>query len=197
MQDLMIDFETLGQDADTMVISLGACFFDLETKQLGPTFYMAFDISDQQKAGRTFTPDTLKWWMGQSDGAKKVFHEQAKPTKQVLQLFSQWVLGQNTISKIRPWGNGATFDISIIEHLFKQFDVKCPWLYYNVMDLRTFRRFIANNAKVDKSKGTNHNALDDAKNQAQFAIDHYAFFKEMIESFRAIAAQNQVDGLST
>ena len=192
-KDLMIDFETLGTGPDTIVISLGACFFDLETGLIGPTFYMAFDIADQQAAGRVFTPDTLKWWMGQSGAAKKVFNEKAKPTLEVLQTFAAWVQGQGTVSKITPWGNGATFDISIIESLFKQFNVKCPWLYYNVMDMRTFRRFVAGNAKVDKAEGTNHNALDDSLNQAKFCIDHYKFFKEMIQTYKDLAKGAESD----
>lgn len=187
MMDLMIDFETLGQDPDTMVISLGACFFDENTGATGPTFYMAFDIADQQKLGRNFTPDTLKWWMSQSGAAKKVFHEKAQPTKVVLETFSTWVLKNCSISKVRPWGNGSSFDISIAESLFRDFGVKCPWLYYNVMDLRTFKRYVAGNAKVDKSEGVNHNALDDAKNQALFVIKHYKFFKEMVAAFQNLA----------
>lgn len=185
-KDIMLDFETLGNGPDTIVISLGACVFDLETGLIGSTFYMAFDIADQQKVGRTFTPDTLKWWFSQSGAAKKVFHEKAKPTLEVLQTFAAWVGAQASISKVTPWGNGATFDISIIESLFKQFNIKCPWLYYNVMDLRTFRRFIAGNTKIEK-EGTNHNALDDSISQAKFCIEHYKFFKEMIETFKSLA----------
>lgn len=191
MNDLMIDFETLGQDPDTCVISLGACFFDEVSGQIGPTFYMAFDIDGQLKKGRSITADTLKWWMGQSGGAKKVFNEKAKSAEEVLQTFAKWVGANNSISKIKPWGNGASFDISIIENLFKMYDIKCPWLFYNVMDLRTFRRYIANNAKVDKSEGIDHNALDDAINQAKFVIQHYKFYKEMIDAFRQLAQQSQ------
>lgn len=192
MQELMIDFETLGQNEDTIVISLGACFFDLESGKIGPTFYMAFDIDDQLKRGRTITGDTLKWWFSQSDAAKKVFNDKAKPTEEVLKTFATWVSGQNSVSKVRPWGNGATFDISIIEHLFRQYGIKCPWLYYNVMDMRTFRRFVANNAKVEK-KGVNHNALDDAKSQAEFIIEHNNFFKDMIEAFKQLAKDTKDD----
>lgn len=186
MQDLMIDFETLGQTPETAVISLGACFFDEDSGKIGPTFYMAFEIDEQLKKGRTIDASTLKWWMSQSDGAKKVFNEKAQPAKEVLELFAKWVLANNTISKIRPWGNGSSFDISIIEHAFRMYGVKCPWLYYNVFDLRTFKRYIANNAKVDKSSGVNHNALDDAINQAKFVIEHKKFFNEMIEAFKQI-----------
>jgi exodeoxyribonuclease VIII len=190
----MIDFETLGQDPSTTVISIGACFFNEDTGEIGPTFYMAFDVDEQIRKGRTITGDTLKWWMGQSNAAKKVFNEKAKPAKEVLTLFSQWVLSQNTISKIRPWGNGSTFDISIIEDMFRMYDVKCPWLYYNVFDLRTFRRYVANGAKVDKSSGVDHNALDDAKNQAKFVIEHKKFFNEMLSAFAQIAQAKPAEG---
>lgn len=190
--DLMIDFETLGQDPDTTVISIGACFFDEASGSIGPTFYMAFDVDEQIRKGRTITGDTLKWWMGQSGAAKKVFNEKAKPAKDVLTLFSQWVLANNTISKIKPWGNGSTFDISIIEDMFRMYDVKCPWLYYNVFDLRTFKRYIANGAKVDKSEGTDHNALDDSIAQAKYVIQHYGFFRQMVDAFAQLA-QTQPD----
>lgn len=189
-QDLMIDFETLGTDPDTAVISLGAVFFDESTGELGPSFYMAFDIDDQLKKGRSITGSTLRWWMSQSGAAKKVFNEQAKPAKEVLTLFVQWVLAQNTISKIKPWGNGSTFDISIIEDMLRMYDIKCPWMYYNTYDLRTFKRYIAGGAKVVVAEGTAHNALDDAKAQALYVIEHYKFFQEMVDTFKKLAEQH-------
>lgn len=188
-QDLMIDFETLAKTPRSTVISVGACFFDLDSGTIGPTFYMAFEIDEQLKRGREIDGDTLKFWMNQSGAAKKVFNEKAKSAQEVLSTFAAWVLSNNTISKILPWGNGATFDISIFEDLYRMYDIKCPWLYYNVMDLRTLRRFLANNAKVDKSAGVDHNALDDAIAQAKFAIEHYKFQKEMIEAFKSLAQQ--------
>lgn len=190
MKDIMIDLETLGQNPDTCVISLGACVFDLDTGEIGPTFYMALDVEEQMERGRSITADTLKWWMSQSGAAKKVFHEQAKSSEEVLKTFKMWVEAQGTISKIRPWGNGSSFDISIMEDILRMYKVKCPWLFYNVMDMRTFRRFVANNAKVEKT-GTNHNALDDAKSQAQFCIDHNKFFKEMIATFEKLAKEQK------
>lgn len=187
--DLMIDFETLSTTPDAIVISVGACFFDVETKKIGSTFYAAFDVADQLKKGRSITADTLKWWFSQSDAAKKVFKEKADPPERVLKAFTEWAKANGT--GINPWGNGATFDISIIEDLFRQYEVKCPWAFYNVMDLRTFKRFVANGAKV-VVKGTAHNALDDAIAQAEYVIEHYGFFQEMIKAFQNIATQSQV-----
>jgi hypothetical protein len=41
--DLMIDLETLGLTANSVVLSIGAVFFDLEGEDLGPTFYTNVD----------------------------------------------------------------------------------------------------------------------------------------------------------
>jgi hypothetical protein len=169
--DLMIDLETLGQGPHAVIISIGACFFDISKGQILGTFYMATDVDGQIKDGRSVDASTIKWWMGQSGAAKKVFHEKAKPVKEVLTIFSNWVLQTATISKIKPWGNGATFDISIMEDLLKQYEVKVPWMYNGVMDLRTFKRFCAGGAQVEKL-GTDHNALDDAVSQATYIIRH-------------------------
>jgi hypothetical protein len=169
--DLMIDLETLGQGSHAVVISLGACFFDLSKGQILNTFYTALDVDEQIKSGREVDGSTLRWWMSQSGAAKKVFHEQARPAKEVLTIFSNWVLQTATISKIQAWGNGSTFDISIMEDLFKQYSVKTPWMYNGVMDLRTFKRFVAGGAQVEKL-GTDHNALDDAISQATYVIRH-------------------------
>ena len=46
-------------------------------------------------------------------------------------------------------------------------------MFYNIMDLRTFRRFVGNGAKVPKLEGTNHNALDDCINQINYMFEHY------------------------
>ena len=173
MQELQIDFETLGTDPDTVVISVGAQFFDLETKTLGPSFHMAFDISDQLKKGRSITPETLKWWMSQSDAAKKVFHAKARPTQEVLQTFVTWAKSNCGKKNLKVWGNGVGFDISIMESLLTQFELEIPWMYWNCFDLRTFKRFVANNEKIEKSIGVNHDALDDCTNQIQFMFKHY------------------------
>lgn len=170
MKDCMIDLETLGSTPETPVISLGAVFFDIEKKTLGPTFYMTVDVNEQIKRGRKPTGDTIKWWMGQADAAKKVFHEQAKSAVLVLQTFTQWY--KNNYPKgAYVWGNGSTFDISILENMFRDYGLDIPWGYNKAMDLRTFKRFQAKGEQVKKS-GVNHNALDDAVSQAQYILDN-------------------------
>lgn len=169
MTDLMIDLETLGTDPDAPVMSLGAVFFDTATKTLGPTFYLPIDVKEQIKRGRKPSGDTLQWWMGQDGAAKIVFKEQAKPTLYVLQTFAAWFKVNG--AKCFVWGNGSTFDISLMEDLFRMYGVECPWDYNKIQDLRTFKRFQAKGAKVPKPL-IPHHALEDAKTQAQYVLDH-------------------------
>ncbi len=169
--DLMVDLETLGTSPQSPIISIGAVMFDLEQGILGGTFYMALKIDDQLEKGRKIDADTLKWWFSQSDAAKKVFHEKAQPTAHVLNTFTQWVKTNKGASKVYPWGNGATFDISLMDDIFRQYNIGSPWGFNTIMDLRTFKRFVANGAPLE-GFGVAHNALDDAIKQAKYVIQH-------------------------
>lgn len=167
----MIDIETLGTAVDTVVLSIGAVFFDTITKELGPKFIMNLKIEDQLET-RSITADTLRFWVNQSNAAKKVFNEEALPTAVALNAFSKWVVANAPEDgNVEPWGNGATFDISIMEHLLTEFKVAVPWKFYNVRDLRTFKKYVAGNAKVEKL-GIEHNALDDAMSQAKYVMEY-------------------------
>lgn len=171
--DLMIDLETLGQTPQCPVISIGACLFDIPTKQKGPTFYLALDTSEQLQKGRIPDGSTLKWWMQQTDAAKKVFNEKSVKTLEALTIFNKWIFANIQDSrKYYVWGNGSTFDISILEDLYKMYGISVPWLYYNIMDLRTFKRFVGKNEKLVKS-GVNHNALDDAISQVDYVLKYF------------------------
>lgn len=169
--ELMIDFETLGTNPDSVILSIGACFFDIN-KGIGQTFYQAVDIDNQIKDGRTISGDTLKWWMKQDKEAQKVFTDgNMMPIHSSLLSFAQFISKNNINKDVCPWGNGATFDISLAENLFKQYTIPCPWKYSNVTDFRTFKRFVAKGANMEAS-GVKHNALDDAIWQANYVIKY-------------------------
>ena len=179
MMDLMIDLETLGTNTKAPIISIGAVWFDPESGELGAKYYVTLDVAEQMDSRTRFADaSTIKWWMQQDGAAKAVFREDAKPTKYALQNFRDWIMStagagakSKATKKCFPWGNGSCFDIVLLESIFKDYDIECPWLFYNVMDLRTFRRFVTGGAKVENA-GTAHNALDDAVAQAEYVIKY-------------------------
>lgn len=166
MNDVMIDLETLGLKADCVILSIGATFFDIENNTLGETFYKVFNLYDQLKKGRMIDPDTLKWWLEQDPKLFKPLLIGNCSTYTALQEFTQYIQ-LNGGPNVNVWGNGSIFDIKILEHILLQNDRRIPWKFYNIMDLRTFKRF---NPPVEVHNYQKHNALADAITQATYII---------------------------
>lgn len=169
MKDLMIDLETFGRSADAVVLSIGACFFDTETLELGPQYYARLEIETQILSGRSILPATVDFWSNASPEARRIFKEPTSDTLTTVGQFVEWVM-EHASDPLYVWGNGPTFDIAILDDLIKQCGFELPWKFPHVQDLRTFRRFVANNQPIPRL-GTHHNALDDARDQAKFVID--------------------------
>lgn len=173
---LMLDFETLGNQFDTVVVSLGAVAFN-KNKIIGEKLW-EFDFHEQLKAGRSVTAATISWWMKQDDLARKVFEDNDFKLK-LPQFFKEFeelidqclkVLGERR-DELKPWGNGANFDPVIIEDLYRRHHPKAelgiPWKFWNVWCFRTFNNLTGCKNLVPKRQthGIKHNALDDAKFQ--------------------------------
>ena len=70
-------------------------------------------------------PDTVLWWMGQSDEARaaiayNVDGEKRMALLQALQKFQEWLIANGQEGK-RPyvWGNGAGFDCTIMANAYE------------------------------------------------------------------------------
>jgi hypothetical protein len=173
MQHIMIDHETLGTRGDSVVMSIGAVKFDVNSDAIDQEgFYASISINSNIRAGRHISEDTIKWWLQQSPEAQKVFFEPKISIEQALEDFVSWVgPGDFTI-----WSNGADFDIPQITHLLDTHGLDIPWKFWNHRCYRTMKSlpFAKNAAKPEL--GVKHNALSDAINQAQHLQN---IFKEM------------------
>lgn len=163
-----IDLETLGTRYNAAVLSVGVVQFDPDTGKLGATFYREIDIDSAIKAGRV-TGSTLAWWAKQTDKARRVFGPDNKVTlATALDELATWLRGKAIAPKV--WGNGATFDITILEHAYDHGCVGLTeaWHYTNVRDMRTMVEVAQlGDAEWPKREGVHHNALDDATYQAK------------------------------
>ena len=163
MNHVMIDLETIGNDIDGIFTTIGACTFDPVTGDIGKTFYTHVNWESAVEAGRTITPDTVKWWMGQPEEARKEIVQDGLPLADALTLLKSWLPEEAVV-----WGNGPLFDIAKLEHAFGYYNI--PWKFYNVRCVRT----ICDLAKGRVSRedipfnGDKHNALDDAVHQAKY-----------------------------
>ncbi len=184
---LMLDFETLGTRADTVCVSLGAVAF---TKQgIVAKELFEIDIDDQFAQGRTVTGSTLKWWMRQESGARKVFHFNETPLKlgQFLDRFEFFIddsleKAKDTKRNLKPWGKGANFDVAIAEDMFRRHHVLkengIPWHFSNVWCYRTFNNLTRCETLLKRPEGTHHNALEDALYQTNCIFAYWKYCAE-------------------
>lgn len=179
MKEIMIDLETLGTKTDSIIASIGACRFDIDTGQIGETFYCAMEwtslFKEQNgKLGRKLDLDTLKWWMKQNDDARAdLISGDTANLETGLGLLHDYV---TEVPDSSVWGNGASFDISILENAYDQFPgYPIPWRFWKIRDVRTMV-YLADKISYEwkaanHRQGTHHNALQDAIYQAQYVSD--------------------------
>lgn len=165
--NLMLDLETLGTDENCVVLSLGAVLFDNQT--VHSSFYSMLNPEEQLKRGRSVTWSTIKWWTSQSSEARDIFNSTNEP---VLETLKEFISFTPYISDTVVWGNGSSFDVTIMENLLKSYDLSIPWNFWNIRDLRTFKD-VCKTLGVHENlnfSGNKHTALDDATNQANYVI---------------------------
>jgi hypothetical protein len=178
--DLMIDLETLGLTANSVVLSIGAVFFDLEGEDLGPTFYTNVDRESCVSLGMDVVPQTVAWWSEQSAAARAgLFDPPPVPVVDALKSFYLWA-SKNSFRPnvpLRVWSHGAAFDIPLIRTLAQKTNSLLPWSYKNEHDTRTLLLITSKMANAPRAGITAltrsvptiaHHALEDSKAQASW-----------------------------
>ena len=166
MKHVMIDVESLGTRADSVILSLGAVKFDLASGKIDDKgFYASISIDSNQELGRRIQEDTLLWWLKQEIAAQSVFHEDKTTLSQALEDFSDWVGNDDC----EVWSNGADFDIPMLAHAYAQIQMEAPWKFWASNCFRTYKKLPGAKAIAGTVpfSGVKHNALADAFHQAQ------------------------------
>ncbi|END4511805.1 3'-5' exoribonuclease, partial [Escherichia coli] len=169
---LMIDLETMGTNANAPIVVIGAVFFDPQTGEIGPVFYIAISLTDAMNTGAVPNGGTIEWWLKQSSEARAAILTDQVKLKDALSRFREFINEYSDEKFVQVWGNGATFDNAILRTSYERLDIPCPWRYYNDRDVRTIvelGKTIDFDARtVIPFEGVRHNALDDARHQAKY-----------------------------
>ena len=160
---VMIDLETMGNRPDAPIVSIGAVAFD--SQGVGRDFYRNVTLQSSVKSGAVIDPDTVGWWMRQSDQARAAFDKDAISLDVTLYHFRQWLKPDEVTGM---WGNGAAFDNVILAESYKRLGLEAPWPFWTDRCYRTMKSLFSNVPIV--RSGTHHNALDDARTQAEHLV---------------------------
>ncbi len=169
---LMIDLETMGTNTNAPIVVIGAVFFDPQTGEIGPVFYIVVSLTDAMNTGAVPDGGTIEWWLKQSSEARAAILTDQVKLKDALLRFREFINEYSDEKFVQVWGNGATFDNAILRTSYERLDIPCPWRYYNDRDVRTIvelGKTIDFDARtVIPFEGVRHNALDDARHQAKY-----------------------------
>jgi hypothetical protein len=185
LEHVMVDIETLGTRPGDVVASIGAVLFNpfagvQSTKELRANgFKVTIDVCDAIRQGMAVQGETLLWWLNQSEAARQATFLD-KNTRKIqsyaLALFSDFFKSK---PKLEPgeydkpgtrfvWGNGANFDMTLIEAAYLKSGYKAfPWKYNKIRCFRTFKSNFLYNEDLISGNLLEHDCLEDAIFQAQ------------------------------
>lgn len=170
--NVMVDLETLGKKPGCVISTIGAVRFS--ATGIHHEFYTSIDAQSCVDVGLTMDVSTVLWWMKQSDDARKELTDPRRlpmPLVEALTAFTEWV-GSNPVI----WGNGATFDNTILAAAYDACGMHAPWEFWNDACYRTARRMFPG---IDRPRpGIAHHALYDARAQAEHLIEIQHAYKE-------------------
>jgi len=165
-QNVMIDLETLGKRSNAVIIAIGAVVFDEEGIEVDD-FYINVDPQSCIDIGMKMDASTVMWWMQQSDEARAVFKKPGFPIQRALMKLSFWLTNHTPVDR-RVWGNGSTFDNVILTNAHHLSNMQPAWKYSKDRCYRTLKALLPN--IEHERNGIHHNALDDARYQAEHCI---------------------------
>jgi len=169
MADLMIDIEGLATGPDTTILTIAAQEFNpLERDSFGRSFYARVDLESQPD--RRIEHGTFEWWASQPAVVRDdAFAEDNRiPLDEALRGLHRLAWHSNRI-----WAQGPTYDMNILEHAYKSYNMALPWKYFSVRDSRTVFGLVPDLQKYPAS----HHALEDCKRQIMLLWDSLEYLK--------------------
>jgi hypothetical protein len=171
MKHMMIDIETLGKYNRAVVMQVGVAVFDPGAVDTVGRWYTGdeawewnVDIDSCLKLGGRVDDSTVRWWLRESPEARASVAFMGQSIRTVL---DQTGFRHRWDKCERVWCHGATFDVPILEHYYRECGVTPPWKYHEVRDTRTLFELAEQAGWVREKRETAHTARADAWAQAQ------------------------------
>jgi hypothetical protein len=183
MKHCMVDLETLGTRPGSVILSIGAVFFDPASGLLGDSFHQVIDVASCCVAGLKGDHSTIKWWEKQSAEARvtyevafgtRVSANPAEPLVKTLEAFNSYLAVGGPAEgpkHVRLWGNGAAFDNALLREAYILANLTLAVPFFNDRCFRTLKALGSEFGVVEPEfEGERHHALADAIHQAKWAL---------------------------
>lgn len=155
---IMVDIETLGTRPGDAILSIGAAL--ISTDKIISTFYVTVDSESCKALGMRAQKSTLEWWGKQSPEVRAAAFKGELSLHSALRQLQLWI----PPGDVCVWGNGAGFDVPLLEAAYRAAKMEIPWKFWNARCYRTVAAM--HPTEKPPREGVHHNALDDAVFQA-------------------------------
>lgn len=161
--EVMLDLETLAVSPRANIATIGAIKWKRgeATGQLKDmdTFYRRIDLNKGAAKELDVSQETLFWWRGQGESARKEIFERKNRVDltDALNDFTKWYGDAKHV-----WANGDDFDCVILTEAYRACDLVPPWKYWETRDVRTLLDL--GNTRLERV-ANGHHALIDCYNQ--------------------------------
>lgn len=158
----MHDLETFDTTPNSLLWQIGAVSFDKDG--VYNEFHSVIKIDEAMMEEFSISASTFNWWLSQPE-AIKVLANANQSLYDALDGFAEfyniWCGGE-------MWGNGSDFDNVILANAYKKRGIPQPWRYSMNRCFRTIRSV---HPHIELPfEGVKHNALADARHQAEYLI---------------------------
>lgn len=172
---MMVDLETMGKKPGAPIVSVGAVFFDPASGKTGAEYYQVISLESSMSFGARPDASTILWWLKQSPEARSaIVVDDTVGLVEALEQFLDFIAenAANGSKNVQLWGNGSSFDCSLLEAAFELADTPFPIPHWNYRDVRTvveLGKAVGLNSRYDiPFEGDQHNALADARHQVKY-----------------------------
>ena len=179
MRNIMLDIETMGTVAGSAIVQIGAVEFS--ASHIGEPFSVNISLESCISSGLRMDPNTVMWWMQQSEQARNSLTVDTVHLKVALSQFAEWLCHD------RPaiWGDGAAFDNVLLLAAYRATRMPPPWHFSADRCFRTMKELFPVDRVVPDCP---HNAASDAIAQAVQMQAIIAKYGISVEASKAVDA---------
>lgn len=174
---VMIDTETLGRTPGSVVRSVAAVEFDPQTGETGRKKVWKIDLADSIRYGFKVEASTLKWWMMQSDEARRDFVEGAEiPLEDFFEEFMEFLADTDEEKDFTLWCLQLDFDVAMLRSMYSWYNLnvyRCdeevlPWNFRKVRDVRPYMDALDSAGLLPPKVADRHTPLADCLAQINY-----------------------------
>jgi hypothetical protein len=168
MKDLMVDIEAMGTGSYGMIVQIGACYFDIETGDIGDKFSVNISMENGFKEGFVADAGAIKFWLFETN--RTFLSGQLLSVREALGKFYAFA------SDKRIWSH--RFDFVLLQQAYEKLGMR-HLQYKKARDINTLVWLSGlKNNKVDNVRSGAHDALSDAMYQVGYCTEAYKLLKE-------------------